>query len=77
MIQLSQTLKLEFLKNPSLTLYKLSLQVVLKDITNWKVKKTLFGEAKVSADGEAILPPEMLNKILKENELLSSSKTFF
>ena len=52
-------------------------QVVLKDITNWKVKKTLFGEAKVSADGEAILPPEMLNKILKENELLSSSKTFF
>ena len=52
-------------------------QVVLKNITNWKVKKTLFGEAKVSADGEAILPPEMLNKILKENELLSSSKTFF
>ena len=34
-------------------------------------------EAKVSADGKAILPPEMLNKILKENELLSSSKTFF
>ena len=49
-------------------------QVVLRDITNWQSRNTMYGTASVSEDGEALLPPSMLEKILSHTTMLLTRK---
>ena len=49
-------------------------QVVLQDITSWQSRNTMYGTTTVSEDGEALLPPGMLEKILLHTTMLLTRK---
>ena len=46
----------------------------LKNITDWNKEVNTYGSFLISPDGEALLPPKMLEIILKELERKSKSK---
>ena len=47
----------------------------LKNITDWNKEVNTYGSFLISPDGEALLPPKMLEIILKELERKSKSKS--
>ena len=47
---------------------------VLLDITNWEKRTTLYGDTLTSDHGGTILPPNMLDKMLKKIDSLSKRK---
>ena len=46
-------------------------QVALRNITNWQVQRNEHGSFQVSEDGETLLPPGMLNRLMKQISVLS------